>query len=92
MDHLRRLGRCAEGEVVLFHQRHAVAAQAGIERRIGAGDAAADDQHVELLVGQARELFLPVQPQRFGGCHLGPVFAGPQGWQNHHEGISPVEA
>ncbi len=47
----------AERQVVLLHQRHAQPAGRRVQRDTGAGDAAADDEHVErLAVGQCRKL------------------------------------
>ena len=48
VDELRRLRRRARGEVVALDQRGAQTAGGGVERGAGAGDAAADDQHVEV--------------------------------------------
>ena len=47
VDQLGRLGRGARGEVVLLDQGGPEAPAGGIERHAGAGDPAADDQHVE---------------------------------------------
>ena len=52
---LRRLGRRARGQVALVDQRHAQASARRVERHAGAGDAGADDQHVEGLVLQPTE-------------------------------------
>ena len=52
---VHQLGRAAGGagrEVGLLHQRHAVATRGGVQRHPGAGDPAADHQHVELVLGQ----------------------------------------
>ena len=47
MDQLRALRRRARGEVVPLDERGAQAPAGGVERHAGAGDAAADDEHVE---------------------------------------------
>ena len=52
VDELARARRGAGGVVGLLDQRDRVAARGGVERDAGAGDAAADDEHVELLGGQ----------------------------------------
>ena len=52
---LRRLRRRARREVALVDERDAQAARRGVERDAGAGDAAADDEHVEVLVGEAAQ-------------------------------------
>ena len=52
---LRRLRRGARCDVVALDQRGAQAPRGGVERDAGAGDPAADDEHVEVLVGQAAE-------------------------------------
>ena len=49
VDELRRAAAGARGEVGLLDQRHAVAARGRVERHPGAGDPAADHQHVEVL-------------------------------------------
>ncbi|MNN14559.1 hypothetical protein D3C81_1276310 [compost metagenome] len=84
VHHLRRLGRGARGKVVLLDQRHTVAAQAGVQRRVGAGDPAADDEDVEGLAAQAVQLRPAVEPQRFGAGHGGAFAARASGWQTHH--------
>ena len=55
MDELARAAGGPGGEVGALEQRHAVAARGGVERDAGAGDAAADDDHVELVLGERRE-------------------------------------
>ena len=47
VDHLRGAAGGALAEVASLDQRHRVAARGGIERDAGAGDAAADHDHVE---------------------------------------------
>jgi hypothetical protein len=84
MHHLRRLGRRARCEVALFDQRHAIAAQAGVQCGVGAGHAAAHDQDVERVGAQAVELFAPHQPQRIGAGHGGALAVCAAGWQDHH--------
>ena len=55
VDHLRGLRGRPRGEVALLDQGGPQAAAGGVEGHPGAGDAAADDQHVELLVGEAAQ-------------------------------------
>ncbi len=55
VHHLGGLRRRTRGEVVLLDQRGLQAAARGVERHTGPGDAAADHQHVELLVRQAAQ-------------------------------------
>ena len=55
VDHLRGLRGRAGGKVVLLDQGGLQATAGGIEGHPGAGDTAADDQHVELLVGEASQ-------------------------------------
>ena len=52
VDELARARRGAGGVVGLLHQRDRVAARGGVERHAGAGDAAADHEHVERLGGE----------------------------------------
>ena len=52
----------AGGEVALLDQRDREAAAGGVERHAAAGDASADDEHVEELVAQALELAAPRVP------------------------------
>ena len=52
VDELARARRGAGGVVGLLDQRDRVAARGGVERDAGAGDAAADHQHVERLGGE----------------------------------------
>ena len=52
VDELARARRGAGGVVGLLHQRDRVAARGGVERDAGAGDAAADHEHVERLGGE----------------------------------------
>ncbi|KAG1059044.1 hypothetical protein G6F40_018206 [Rhizopus arrhizus] len=61
MHHFRRLRRRARCEIVLLDDSHAVPAQAGIQRRIRAGNPAAHDKHVVLLTAQPVQLLLPHQ-------------------------------
>jgi hypothetical protein len=53
VHHLGGLRGGARGEVVAFDERRAQTAAGGVERAPGAGDAAADHQHVEGGVGQS---------------------------------------
>ena len=47
----------AERQIVLFHQRHPQSARGGIQGDPGAGDAAADDEHVQrFAVGQCGQV------------------------------------
>ena len=55
VDELGALRRGPAGEVVALDERGAQATCHGVERDAGAGDPAADDQHVELLVAQSLE-------------------------------------
>ena len=52
VDELARARRGAGGVVRLLHQGDRVAARGGVQRHAGAGDAAADHEHVELLGGE----------------------------------------
>ena len=52
---LRRAARRAGGEVATLDERDAVPARRGVERDSGSGDAAADDDDVEALLGQSRQ-------------------------------------
>ena len=61
---LRALRRRARREVVALDERGAQAPARGVERDPGAGDAAADDEHVELLVRQPCERLRPVEGRR----------------------------
>ncbi len=54
VNELARAARCTRGEVRALQQRDAVAARGRVERDARAGDAAADDDHVELVLGQRR--------------------------------------
>jgi hypothetical protein len=49
VDQLRRLGRGARGEIVLFDQGGLETATGGVEGHTGPGNAAADHQHIEAL-------------------------------------------
>ena len=55
VDELRGLRRRARGEVVALDERGAQPAGRGVEGDPRAGDAAADDEHVEVLVAEPRE-------------------------------------
>ena len=55
VDQPRRMRRRAAREVALVHHGGAKAAQRGVARDPGAGDAAADDQHVHRLGRHRRE-------------------------------------
>ena len=55
VDELGALRRGAAGEVVALDERRAQAPGGGVEGDAGAGDPAADDEHVERLGGQALE-------------------------------------
>ena len=61
---LRRLRRRARREVVPLDERGPQAAGRGVERDADAGDAAADDEHVEVLVGEAAERLGAVEVHR----------------------------
>ena len=61
---LRALRRRARREVVALDERGAQAPAGGVERDAGAGDPAADDEHVELLGCQASERLRPVEGRR----------------------------
>jgi hypothetical protein len=52
VDELARAAGGPRGVVVALQQRDAVAARGGVERNAGAGDPAADDHHVELLLAE----------------------------------------
>ena len=52
VDELARRARGAGGEVARLDQPDAQAARGGVERRARAGDAAADDEHVEVARGR----------------------------------------
>ncbi len=51
MDHLRGAAGGADRVVAALQQRDRVAARGGVEGDPGAGDAAADDDHLEVLAG-----------------------------------------
>ena len=53
VDQLGGLGGGPGGEVVLLHQRGAQAPAGGVEGHAGPGDAAPDDEDVEMFAGQA---------------------------------------
>ena len=55
VDELARAAGGPRGEVGALEQRHAVAARGGVERDARAGDAATDDDDVELVLRQRRE-------------------------------------
>jgi hypothetical protein len=55
VDELRRLRRCPGREVALVDERDPQAAGRGIERDPCSGDATADHEHVERLVGEPRQ-------------------------------------
>ena len=55
VDELARARGGAARVVALLDQRDGVAAAGGVQRDAGAGDPAADDEHVERLVGQRGE-------------------------------------
>jgi hypothetical protein len=55
VNHLRRLGRRPRREVALLHEGGPQTPAGGIESDACASDPAPDDQHVELLVGQAAQ-------------------------------------
>ena len=61
VDELGRLGRRARGEVVPLDQRGAQAAGRGVERHAGAGDAAADDEHVEDAGAEEGEVVVAIE-------------------------------
>ena len=61
MDQLRRFTAGAGSEVALVDQGDAKAAQDGVERHAGAGDAAAQDEQVEGSIRQ--RLGLPLHAQ-----------------------------
>ncbi len=61
MDQLGRLRRGAGGEVGPLHQCGAQAPGGGVEGHAGAGDAAADNQHVETLGGHAGQRGVAVE-------------------------------
>ena len=75
VDELARARRRAARVVALLHQRDRVAAARGVERDPGAGDPAADDQHVERLVGQRGEGVVARRPS--GQVRRRPRRAGP---------------
>ena len=58
---LRRLRRSSRCEVVTFDERGAQPARGRVERDTDAGDAAADHEHVELLVGQTAKCVSAVE-------------------------------
>ena len=70
VDELRGLRRGAGGEVVALDERGAQAAGGGVERAADAGDAAADDQDVEVGVAEASECVGPVEGPRDHGSSL----------------------
>ena len=64
----------AGGEVALLDQRDREAAAGGVERDTAAGDASADDQHVEELGAEPLELATAGVPRRSAAeaAHLSP--------------------
>ena len=70
VDELARPARGAGGEVALLHQRHGEAATRRVERHATAGDSSADDEHVEVLAGEALQLALPRVSRRRPAAHL----------------------
>ena len=58
VDELARAARGPRGVVGALEQRDAVAARGGVERDAGAGDPAADDDDVELLLASAARAWL----------------------------------
>ena len=67
VDELGALRRRPAGEVVGLDEGGAQAAGGGVEGHPGAGDAAADDEHVERLGGQALEHRRPVERRDAAG-------------------------
>ena len=61
VDELGRLRRRARGEVVPLDERGAQPAGGGVERHAGAGDAAADDEHVEDAGAEAGEVVVAIE-------------------------------
>ena len=72
---LGRLGRRARGEVVALDEGGAQAAGGGVEGHAGAGDAAADDEHVVGADAQAGEVVAAVEgAEGHGGTSPGVAF------------------
>ena len=64
VDELGGLRRRARGEVVALDERRAKAAGGGVEGDADAGDAAADHQDVERVVGESAQGGGPIEPAR----------------------------
>ena len=64
VDELARAAGGSRGEVGALEQRHAVAARGRVQRHAGAGDAAADDDHVELVLREGRESLAALDHER----------------------------
>ncbi|MCY1519133.1 hypothetical protein D9M68_538730 [compost metagenome] len=79
VHHLRGFGGRAGGEIVLLDDGGAIASQARVQGRVDAGDAAPDDDDVEIFGFQPVQLFLPIQAQWFGAGHFSPVLPGLSG-------------
>ena len=71
MDQLAGPAGRAGGEVTGLDQGHLQAARGGVERGAGAGDPAADDEHVELLVAQPAQVGGAPLPGRAGRRRTG---------------------
>ncbi len=70
VNHLRGFGGRTGREVVLFDESGPQAATGGIEGDAGAGDTASDDQHVELLVGEASQRIGAAKGCTGQACHI----------------------
>lgn len=55
MDQPRRSGGCAAAEIPFFKQGNSQTAKRSVTRDAGADDAAADDNHIELLACELRK-------------------------------------
>src|SRR5664280_3420161 len=64
VDELARSAGGAGGEVRALQQRDAVAARGRVEGDTRAGDAATDDDHVELVLRQRRESLAALDHER----------------------------
>src|SRR5688572_15488069 len=69
VDEFCRAAGRAGGEIALFDQRDAQAAQRRVKRQAGAGYPPADDKDIENLFGESRKRFAPRAPGKFSRIH-----------------------
>src|SRR5690348_7267873 len=65
VDEPRRSARCPTREIVFLHERDTKPAERGVARDAAAGDAAADDEEIELLASEDFELSAADVGRRF---------------------------